>query len=83
MMLNSTNLNKVIKWTSSKFNELKKKEVIEIILAMQVGEVKFFNCGSYTENAWNGGLSYKVYRTTKNVVIENNSHKTIIFEVEV
>ena len=58
------------------FSEEDVKEVIEIILAMQVGEVKFFNCGS-------GRLSYKVCKTTKNVVIENNLNKTIVFEVEI
>ncbi|MGN0961308.1 MAG: hypothetical protein ACI4PF_03825 [Christensenellales bacterium] len=57
--LNKTNLNKIIKWTSSKFNIYKKSEIINKLLKMANGETIEFSCGSYSESGYNGGYHYK------------------------
>lgn len=56
-----SDLNKIINWSSSKFNELKKSEVVErIIFLIEKGEdteVRFVT-GSYTEHGSLGGWDY-------------------------
>ena len=37
-------INEAIKWTSSKFNEYKKAEVVELILKMKPNTWKQFEC---------------------------------------
>ena len=64
-----TNLNKIIKWSSSKYCEYRKEDIVKKVMNMKVGET--FNCstGSYTENnSW--GYGYKFTRTTGYLVIE-------------
>lgn len=61
---NKTNLNKIIKWSSSIFNEYKKSEVINIILqAIKDGEdtQRHFGTGSFTErNSWGWGYDFEI-----------------------
>ena len=61
---NKTNLNKIIKWGSSRFNEYKKNEVISIILnALKKGEdcERHFGTGSFTErNNYGWGYNFTI-----------------------
>jgi hypothetical protein len=56
-------INEAIKWTSSKFNEYRKAEVVEQILKMKPYTFKEFECGAYSEKSWCGGYRYTVHRT--------------------
>lgn len=62
-------INEAIKWTSSKFNEYKKAEVVELILKMKPNTWKQFECGSYSEKSWCGGYLYTVHRTKTHIDI--------------
>ena len=62
-------INKAIKWTSSKFNEYKKAEVVERILRMKPFTWQEFECGTYSEKSWCGGYCYTVHRTKKHIEI--------------
>lgn len=58
---NRTNLNKIIKWTSSKYNEMTKDEAITDILYrtnMNDNLVWRYNCGSFAEGNHNRGYEY-------------------------
>ena len=69
-------LNKVIKWTSSRFNVLNKSEVIDEIIGMYPGEEKEFSCGAYSEKSYCGGYHYKVYKQLDEIEIYNlNTNK--------
>lgn len=61
---NKSNLNKLIKWSSSCFNEYKKSEVINIILhAISKGEdvERHFGTGSFTErNSYGWGYDFVI-----------------------
>ena len=72
MKLNKTNLNKLIKWTSSKFNEYTKNEIIDKVLRLKPFEEFECRCGSYGQGAWNGGINYKFYRATDKLIIQTN-----------
>ena len=59
---NKTTLNKIIKWTSSRFNEYTKAEAIDKILRLKYEKPPkaiYLHCGSYGENAWSGYYSRK------------------------
>lgn len=61
---NKTNLNKIIKWSSSRFNEYKKGNVIkQILTALKDGadtEIHFVT-GAYTEkNCWGWGCDFVI-----------------------
>lgn len=73
-------LNKTIKWTSSRFNVLNKSEVIDEIISMHPGEEKEFSCGAYSEKSWCGGYHYKVYKHLDKIIVANinTKNKTII-----
>lgn len=62
-------LNEAIKWTSSKFNEYRKAEVIDKILKMKPYTYREFECGSYGEKSWCGGYRYTVHRTKTHIEI--------------
>lgn len=51
LKLTQTNLNKILKWTSSKFNEYKKQDVVNYCLDLEhdIFTTKEFTCGSYIE----------------------------------
>lgn len=54
-------LNKVIRWSSSRYNELKKKDVVnQIIFLLEIGEEtkRTFGTGSYSERGHLGGWDY-------------------------
>lgn len=68
-------LNDAIKWTSSKFNYLRKSEVIDEIIDMQPDEEKEFECGAYSEKSWCGGYHYKVYKGVYRIIIINLNRK--------
>lgn len=72
MKLNKTNLNKLIKWTSSKFNEYTKDEIINKVFRLKPDETLEVRCGSYGKGAWNGGIDYKFYRTVNKFVVHMN-----------
>ena len=72
MKLNKTNLNKLIKWTSSKFNEYTKDEIIDKVFRLRPGEIFECRCGSYGKGAWNGGVDYRFYRAVNKLVISMN-----------
>lgn len=65
---NKTNLNKIIKWSSSRFNEYKKNEVIDRILqAIKKGEdyEQRFGTGAFTErNCWGWAYIIKIQNGT-------------------
>ena len=65
---NKTNLNKIIKWSSSRFNEYKKSEVIDRILqAIKKGEdyEQRFGTGAFTErNCWGCAYILKIQNGT-------------------
>ncbi len=59
-----TNLNKIIKWTSSKYNEFTKDEVIQDLVArinLYASVIWRYRCGSYAEGNHNRGKSYVLY----------------------
>lgn len=70
---NKTNLNKIIKWTSSKYNEYTKDEVIVDISArinLNANIIWRYRCGSYAEGNHNRGKSYILYnRNGENYII--------------
>lgn len=78
------NLSEIIKWTSSKFNEMTKAEVIEKILAMKPGTVEHFECETSVEGNINLRNVYIVSRLVDCVVIhmqgENNGVKILYIE---
>lgn len=75
-------LNKIIKWTSSRFNVYSKSEVIDIILNMKDGETKTFTCGSYGAGAWNGGYTYRVIRNKDLMYIYSHNERSVyMYEV--
>lgn len=61
---NKTNLNKIIKWSSSRFNEYKKSEVIKKILTALADGVDtkiHFGTGAFTErNCWGWGYDFVI-----------------------
>lgn len=60
----ASSLNNVIKWTSSKYNNYKKPEVIKDILnKVKINDNIFwkYECGSYAEGNHNRGKSYVLY----------------------
>ena len=61
---NKTNLNKIIKWTPSKYNEYTKEDVIlDIISRINWcrNTLWRYRCGSYAEGNHNRGKSYILY----------------------
>lgn len=70
-------LNKVIKWTSSKFNIYRKEELINRLLNMEDGEEFEFSCGNYSEGNNNGGYSYTALMFKDKFYLRNNTFNTI------
>lgn len=83
MKATKTNLNKIIKWTSSKFNEYCKSEIIDIALRLKPSQTFICRCGSYAEGAYNGGNIYRFMRTENTLVIysENDAVFPVVLEV--
>lgn len=68
---NKSTLNKIIKWTSSKFNEYTKKEAIQQILNLKHeknSKTIYLRCGSYGANSWTG-YYYVVQKLPSNKII--------------
>lgn len=78
MKLNKTNLNKLIKWTSSKFNEYTKNEIIDKVLRLKPFEEFECRCGSYGQGAWNGGVYYKFYRVEGELILQINDIVSVL-----
>ena len=78
MKLNKTNLNKLIKWTSSKFNEYTKDEIIDKVLRLKPFEEFECRCGSYGQGAWNGGVNYKFYRVEDELILQINDIVSVL-----
>lgn len=76
-------LNEAIKWTSSKFNEYRKPEIIDKILEMKPNTWLHFECGSFSENSWYGGYSYTVHRTNKSIEIFNSQTNDCIAYINI
>lgn len=56
-----SNLGRIIKWTSSKYNEYKKSEVVQdVINKTEINDNLFwkYSCGSYAEGNHNRGNAY-------------------------
>ena len=77
MKLTRQNLNKYVKWTSSKFNSYKKNEVIDKVLKLRPNETFEISCGSYAEGAYNGGYKYYFHRVTNKLVVMRNNNMEI------
>lgn len=78
MKLNKTNLNKLIKWTSSKFNEYTKDEVIDRVFRLNPNEEFWCRCGSYGEGAYNGGINYYFKRTLDKLIVVINDNIEVL-----
>lgn len=78
MKLNKTNLNKLIKWTSSKFNVYTKDEVIDKVFRLKPMEEFWCRCGSYRENSWNGGIEYHFKRTLDKLIVGMNDNVEVL-----
>ena len=76
---NKTTLNKVIKWSSSKFNEYKKHEVVDIILKVYKENKNCemtFGTGAFTERncwGWRYHLVKEYGKTTLTTEFSNNN----------
>lgn len=61
---NKTNLNEIIKWSSSRFNEYKKSKVIDKILSALTDGTDIelhFGTGAFTEkNCWGWGYDFVI-----------------------
>ncbi|KQY90929.1 hypothetical protein ASD24_24330 [Paenibacillus sp. Root52] len=58
-----TNLNQIIKWSSSRYNSLKKREVVsQILFYIERGTdiVEIYETGTYTEKTGGQGWDYKL-----------------------
>lgn len=78
MKLNKTTLNKLIKWTSSKFNEYTKDEVIDRVFRLNHNEEFWCRCGSYGEGAYNGGVIYRFKRTADKLIVGMNDNVEVL-----
>ena len=76
-------INKAIKWTSSKFNEYKKAEVVERILRMKPFTWQQFECGTYSEKSWCVGYHYTVHRTKEHINIFDTVTRICIASIKV
>ena len=78
LKLTQTNLNKILKWTSSKFNEYKKQDVVNYCLDLEhdIFTTKEFNCGSYSEKSCCGGYHYEIAKGIGTItIIDKNQNK--------
>ena len=68
--INKTNLNKIIKWSPSRYCEHKKADIIKKVLSMKCGDKFTCHTGSYTSsNGW--GWGYTFTRTERYLLIED------------
>lgn len=82
-----TDLNKVISWSTSKWNEYKKKEVIERILYHINSEYDLieeeYRTGSYTTSGSLRGWGYKLVKKGDDItLIETKGNKKRIIKIE-
>lgn len=78
LKLMQANLNKILKWTSSKFNEYKKQDVVNYCLDLEhnIFKTKEFNCGSYSEKSYCGGYNYEIAKGIGTItIIDKNQNK--------
>lgn len=78
LKLNKINLNKIIKWTSSKFNEYKKADIISYCLDLNhnLFTSKEFTCGSYSEKSYCGGYHYEITKGIGTItIVDKNQNK--------
>lgn len=76
-------LKKILKWTSSKFNEYKKNEVIEQILKNLDKDncYEIFNVGSYTEKNGRGTNYIFIKEGNEAYIINEDSYKNYIYKI--
>ena len=82
--LTETNLNKIIKWIPTKFNEFTKQEAIKCIMDSAVKETNTqLTCGSKAEGAWNSGRTYTLIHLYNNsyLVCEYDSWNVEVYEL--
>jgi len=91
MKLTKTALNKFIKWTTSRYNELSKKEAVRLAYDLLSGirtdyEAIVISCGSYTpSSAMTHGRSYLINVQEKSIsdvraYWDFKNRKTIVLE---
>ena len=71
MFVTKTNLNKVIKWSTSKYCEFRKEDIINKIMSLKNGDDFSCSTGSYSERGHQQGLSYYIYRRNNKLYIDN------------
>lgn len=78
LKLMQANLNKILKWTSSKFNEYKKQDITNYCLDLKhdIFTTKEFNCGSYGEKSYCGGYHYEIAKGIGTItIVDKNQNK--------
>lgn len=78
-------LNKIIRWSSSRYNELKKKDVVnQIIFAIEIGEdtKRTFGTGSYSERGHLGGWDYILEIKQGIATLTEQSNITVTYLIE-
>lgn len=68
--VSKTNLNKLIKWSSSKYCEYKKNDIINKVLNLKEGEEFSCSTGSYSEKGHQYGWSYVFIRERNSLGID-------------
>lgn len=82
LKLNKSTLNRLIIWTSSRFNAFKKSEIINILLKMKPNEEFTFSCGNYSERNNGFGTNYTAMMFKDNFFLRNNNTNKI-YELKV
>lgn len=73
MFVTKTNLNKIIKWSTSRYCEFRKKDIINKIMSLKNGDDFSCSTGSYSERGHLYGCSYYIYRNNNKLCIDDGN----------
>ena len=73
MFVTKSNLNKIIRWSPSKYCEYRKSEIVNRVLDLGEGEEFRCSSGSYSENGHLYGINYTFYRNGEYLIFGDGS----------